>query len=213
MAEKRYGMLIDLRRCIGCHACYVACQAENEVPSGVFRSHVRYYERGKYPEVRRYFLPVLCNHCENPACVKVCPTMASYKREDGIVLVDYDKCIGCGYCLIACPYGIRYFNPEKTNAVPYKGVADKCTFCAHRVDAGIVPACVNTCLGRARIFGDLNDPESEIAQLVATQPVTVLKPEDGTKPRVYYIAATEVRYPDTYLGPADSIADQYEKVK
>lgn len=213
MAEKKYGMLIDLRRCIGCHACYVACQAENEVPSGVFRSHVRYYERGKYPEVRRYFLPVLCNHCENPACVKVCPTLASYKREDGIVLVDYDKCIGCGYCMIACPYGVRYFNPEKTNAVPYKGVADKCTFCVHRVDAGIVPSCVNTCIGRARIFGDLNDPESEIAQLVATQPVTVLKPEEGTKPRVYYIAATEVSYPDTYVGPADTIADQYEKVK
>ncbi|MBI4743924.1 MAG: 4Fe-4S dicluster domain-containing protein [Actinobacteria bacterium] len=181
MAEKRYAMVLDLRRCIGCHACHVACKSENEVPFGVFRTHVRYYERGEYPDTKLYFLPVLCNHCKHPACVRVCPTGASWKRDDGIVLVDYDKCIGCKYCMAACPYGVRFIHPEKQ-------VADKCTFCVHRVDAGIAPSCVNTCIGRARIFGDMNDPNSEVAKLIATNPVTVLKPEKGTYPTVFYIS-------------------------
>lgn len=182
--KKRYAMVMDLRRCIGCHACHVACKAENEVPLGVFRTHVRYYERGEYPDTKRYFLPNLCNHCKNPPCVKVCPTGASWKREeDGIVLVDYDKCIGCKYCMAACPYGIRFINPE-TN------VADKCTFCVHRVDAGIVPSCVNSCVGGTRIFGDMNDPNSEVAKLIASNPVTVLKPEKGSYPSVFYIGDT-----------------------
>lgn len=182
MADKRYGLLIDTRRCIGCHACSVSCKTENDVAPGVFRMHVRYYEYGQYPNVRRRFMPVICNHCKNPPCVTVCPTGASYKRDDGIVLVNYDNCIGCKYCMGACPYGARYLHP--TNKV-----ADKCTFCVHRVDAGIVPSCVNTCVGRARIFGDLNDPESEIRSLIDTLPVTVLKPEKGTQPSVYYIDA------------------------
>jgi tetrathionate reductase subunit B len=180
--KTRYGMVIDLRRCIGCHACSVACKAEFDVPLGVYRSWVEYAEKGTYPNVRRSFLPRLCNHCEHPPCVSVCPTGATWKRkEDGIVVVDADTCIGCKYCIQACPYDARFLNPVT-------GVAEKCDFCVHRVDQGLVPSCVNTCTGGARIFGDLNDPESEISRVVATNPVTVLRPEQGTKPNVFYIA-------------------------
>ena len=178
-----YGMLIDLRKCTGCHACSVACKAEFDVPLGATRSWVEYIEKGSYPNVRRSFLPRLCNHCSEPQCVAVCPTGATWKRaEDGIVVVDPDICIGCKYCLHACPYDARFINPAT-------GTADKCDFCLHRVSQGLEPACVNTCIGRARIFGDLNDPDSEISKLIATNPVTVLRPEMGTEPNVYYIAA------------------------
>jgi tetrathionate reductase subunit B len=179
--KPRYGMLIDLRRCIGCHACSVACKAEFDVPLGVYRSWVEYAEKGDFPNVRRSFLPRLCNHCEQPPCVGVCPTGATWKREeDGIVVTDSDICIGCKYCIQACPYDARFINPKT-------GAADKCDFCVHRVTQGLVPSCVNTCIGGARIFGDLNDPESEIARLIATSPVTVLRPEQGTEPNVFYI--------------------------
>jgi tetrathionate reductase subunit B len=180
---KRYAMVIDTRRCIGCQACSVACKTENEVPLGETRAWVEYIEKGDFPNVRRSFLPRLCNQCEKPQCVAVCPTGATYKRkEDGIVVIDADICIGCKYCLQACPYGMRFSNPET-------GTADKCDFCLHRVEKGLVPACVNTCQGRARIFGDLNDPESEVAKLVATHATTVLRPEMGTEPMVFYIDA------------------------
>ncbi len=177
----RYGMLIDLRKCMGCHACSVACKAEFDVPLGNFRSWVEYVEKGTYPNVSRHFVPRLCNHCNHPPCVSVCPTGATWKRkEDGIVVVDPDICIGCKYCIQACPYDARFLNPVT-------GVADKCDFCLHRVSKGLEPSCVQTCIGRARIFGDLNDPESEISRLVATNPVTVLRPEQGTEPNVFYI--------------------------
>ncbi len=180
---KRYGMVIDTRRCIGCHACSVACKTENDVPLGETRSWVEYIEKGTFPNVRRSFLPRLCNQCEKPACVAVCPTGATYKRkEDGIVVIDSNVCIGCKYCLQACPYGMRFINPKT-------GTADKCDFCLHRVENGLVPACVNTCQGRARIFGDLNDSESEISKIVATNATTVLRPDMGTKPVVFYIDA------------------------
>ncbi|KKM09497.1 4Fe-4S ferredoxin [Clostridiales bacterium PH28_bin88] len=181
MANKRLGMVIDLRRCTGCKACAVACKSENEVPLGGFRATVNETEKGAYPKVKKYFLPRLCNHCQNPPCVPVCPTGATYKREDGPVLINYDKCIKCGRCVKACPYNARFMNPES-------GYANKCTFCAHRVDNGVVPACVNTCMARARIFGDLADPNSEAAQLAASNEVQVLKPEAGTKPEVYYVS-------------------------
>ena len=184
-ARKRYGMVIDVRRCIGCHGCSVACKAEFDVPLGVTRSWVEYVEKGTYPNVSRSFLPRLCNHCDEPTCVDVCPTNATYKRADGIVVVDEDVCIGCKYCILACPYDARFVNPVTGNA-------DKCDFCQHRVAKGIEPACVETCIGRARIFGDLNDPESEAAKLVATQPVTVLREGQGTEPNVYYIGADSV---------------------
>ena len=181
--KPHYGMLIDLRKCIGCHACSVACKAEFDVPLGVTRSWVEYVEKGDYPNVKRSFLPRLCNHCSKPQCVSVCPTNATWKRkEDGIVVVDPDICIGCKYCIQACPYDARFLNPKT-------GAADKCDFCLHRVTKGLEPSCVQTCIGRARIFGDLNDPESEISKLIAINPVTVLRPEMGTQPNVFYIAA------------------------
>lgn len=180
---KRYAMVIDTRRCIGCHACSVACKTENDVPLGETRSWVEYIEKGEFPNVRRSFLPRLCNQCEKPQCVAVCPTGATYKRkEDGIVVVDSNVCIGCKYCLQACPYGMRFINPKT-------GTADKCDFCLHRVQNGVVPSCVNTCQGRARIFGDLNDPESEVSKILATNATTVLRPEIGTQPMVFYIDA------------------------
>ena len=183
--KPHYGMLIDLRRCIGCHACSVACKAEFDVPLGKTRSWVEYVEKGRYPNVSRSFLPRLCNHCTHPPCVPVCPTGATWKREeDGIVVVDPDICIGCKYCIQACPYDARFLNPVT-------GVADKCDFCLHRVSQGLAPACVETCIGRARIFGDLNDPDSEISRMIASNPVTVLRQGQGTEPNVYYIAVDD----------------------
>lgn len=180
--KKRYVMVIDLRKCIGCHSCSVACKVENDVPLGVFSSWVKVIQKGKYPNVSRSFLPVLCNNCENPICVTNCPVGASYKRDDGIVMVDPHRCIGCHYCMASCPYDVRYVNPLKR-------IVQKCSFCFHRVDAGLEPACVETCLGGARFFGDKNDPTSKVSQLLATNPVQVLKPEMATNPQVYYIGA------------------------
>ena len=179
----QYGMVIDIRRCIGCHACSVACKSEFDVALGVNRSWVEYVEKGTYPNVGRSFLPRLCNHCSEPPCVYVCPTNATYKRQkDGVVVVDQGLCIGCKYCLQACPYDARYLDPNT-------GWADKCDFCIHRVSKGVEPSCVSTCVGGARIFGDLNDPESEVSKLVAKNRVTVLRDEMGTFPNVYYIDA------------------------
>ncbi len=179
----RYAMVIDTRRCSGCHGCSVACKAEFDVPLGLTRSWVEYVEKGDYPNVSLSFLPRLCNHCRHPACVDVCPTGATFKRkEDGIVDIDPDICIGCKYCLLACPYDARFINP-------ITGSADKCSFCLHRVKEGLEPACVNTCPGRARIFGDVNDPDSEISKVLMSNPVSVLRPGMGTEPYVFYIAA------------------------
>jgi len=181
--KKQYGMVIDVRRCIGCHACTVACKSEFDVALGVNRSWVEYVEKGVYPNVGRSFLPRLCNHCSEPPCVYVCPTNVTYKRkQDGIVVVDQGLCIGCKYCVQACPYDARYLDP-------YTGWADKCDFCIHRVSQGVEPSCVSTCVGGARIFGDLNDPESEVSKLIAENRVTVLRDEMGTFPNVYYIDA------------------------
>ena len=196
--KKQYGMLIDARRCYGVHACSVACKAEFNVPLGETRSWVEYIEKGTYPNVTRSFLPRLCNQCSEPNCVSVCPTDATYKREeDGIVVVDPDICIGCKYCMQACPYDARFLNHDT-------GAVEKCDFCIHRVSQGLEPACVEACPSRARIFGDLNDPNSEISRTIATNPVTVLRPEKGTKPNVFYIAAdhsdeNDVRFEGQYV--------------
>lgn len=180
---KQYAMVIDARRCYGVHACTVACKAEYKVPLGENRSWVEEIEKGNYPNVSRGFLPRLCNHCEEPACVAVCPTGATWKRaEDGIVVVDKDVCIGCKYCIQACPYDMRFLNQDT-------GAADKCDFCIHRVSQGLAPACVEACPSRARVFGDINDPASEVSKMVARNAVTVLRPEKGTGPNVYYIGA------------------------
>ncbi|AHF07730.1 sulfate reduction electron transfer complex DsrMKJOP subunit DsrO [Desulfitobacterium metallireducens] len=183
-AEKkiRYAMVVDLRKCVGCNACTVSCKIENQVPEGNYRTWVKEIEKGTYPEVTRYRLPRLCNHCDNAPCLAACPVKATYRADDGTILIDYDHCIGCKYCMAACPYDARFVNPVRKTA-------EKCTFCYHRVQAGLLPACVTTCVGGARVFGDLNDAESLVAKLVANNPVQVLKPEMNTEPMVYYIGA------------------------
>lgn len=177
---KKYVMVIDLRKCIGCQACTAACKIENKVPAGQYRTWVPEFETGKYPAVRKAFLPQLCNHCDEPACVAVCPTGATFKRDDGIVVVDNTICWGCGYCINACPYDKRFFNSITK-------VADKCTLCAHRLDQGLLPACVETCVGGARVCGDSNDPASEVSKLLAQFAANVLRPTQGTKPQIFYI--------------------------
>ncbi len=178
---KHFVMVLDLRKCIGCQACTSVCKVENEVPEDQFRTFVTETEIGEFPDVRKGFLPQLCNHCDEPACVPVCPTGATFKREDGIVVVDNEVCWGCGYCISACPYDKRYFN-ERTQT------ADKCNFCAQRVDKGLLPACVETCIGGARVFGDINDKNSDVYKLIHTFPTSVLKEDQGTRPQVFYIS-------------------------
>ena len=187
--KHQWAMLIDVRKCIGCQACTVSCIQENAVPEGSFRTVVSTYSVKLVDSAQpagTYVLPRLCNHCDNPPCIPVCPVGATYKREDGIVAVDGDRCVGCAYCVQACPYDARFINHETNKA-------DKCTFCAHRVDAGLLPACVETCVGGARIFGDINDAEGELARrLKEAQPqLKVLKPELETAPRVFYIGLDE----------------------
>jgi len=155
---------------------------ENDVPPSVWRSWVKVIEKGTYPHVRKSFLPVLCNNCDNPICLQNCPVNATWQREDGIVIVDPHRCIGCKYCIASCPYNVRHINPTKK-------IVQKCTFCHHRVDAGLKPACEVSCPTGARTFGDLNDPESDISRLLAENATQVLKPEMGTEPRVFYINA------------------------
>lgn len=176
----RYGFLIDLRRCIGCQTCEVTCKMENDVHLGVWRSWVKKVEKGSYPHTRQKFLPLLCNNCEQPICVTVCPVRANRQRPDGIVTFDPHRCVGCRYCMAACPYQVRYLHP-------LKGIVEKCNWCHHRVDAGLEPACVVSCPTGARVFGDLNDPDSAISKLIADNDVAVIQPEMGTDPKVFYI--------------------------
>jgi Fe-S-cluster-containing dehydrogenase component/formate-dependent nitrite reductase membrane component NrfD len=178
----RYGFVIDQRRCIGCHACTVACKEENHVPLGAFRTWVKYVEKGRFPSTRRYFSVLRCNHCDQAPCVTICPTVALYRRPDGIVDFDGERCIGCKSCLQACPYDALYIDPTTRTAA-------KCHYCAHRIEVGLEPACVIVCPEQAIVAGDLDDPRSRIARLVATEPVQVRKAEQGTRPKVYYLGA------------------------
>ena len=175
-----YGFIIDNRRCIGCHACTVACKSEHQVPVGVNRTWVKYVEKGEYPNSRRVFSVMRCNHCDNAPCVEICPVTALYTREDGIVDFDNRRCIGCKACTQACPYDALYIDPESHTAA-------KCNYCAHRVDQNLEPACVNVCPTQAIISGDLDDPNSRISQLKARHQVTARKVEKGTEPRLYYL--------------------------
>jgi Fe-S-cluster-containing dehydrogenase component/formate-dependent nitrite reductase membrane component NrfD len=178
----RYGFVIDQRLCIGCHACTVACKEENQVPLGAFRTWVKYVEKGVFPETRRYFSVLRCNHCDDAPCVTICPTVALYRRDDGIVDFDGDRCIGCKSCMQGCPYDALYIDPNTNTAA-------KCHYCAHRIEAGLEPACVIVCPETAIIAGDLDDPASKIARLVAREQVEVRKAEQGTRPKVYYVGA------------------------
>jgi len=178
----RYAMTIDLSLCVGCAACAVACKMENQVPPGVHRLWIRERELGVFPDLTVEFRPEQCLHCANPPCVPVCPTGASYQTEDGLVLVDSRKCIACGACVAACPYEARYLHPA--------GYVDKCTFCQHRLEKGRLPACVETCPTFCRAFGDLDDPESPVAKVLKEAGrVDVLRPELGTKPKLFYLNA------------------------
>ncbi len=180
----KYAFVIDQRKCIGCHACTVACKAEHDVPIGVYRTWIKYIEKGEFPNSRRYFLVNRCNHCDDAPCVAICPTRALYKRKDGIVDFDSSRCIGCKSCMQACPYDALYIDPNSHTAA-------KCNYCAHRTEVGLEPACVVVCPEHAIIAGDMHNPNTEIASLLAQEPVRTRKPEQGTGPNVYYIGADE----------------------
>lgn len=202
-ARHHYAMGIDINKCIGCNRCVEACTVENNVPPEPFftRTWVERYvirqdksvqvetignRRGRSEAdgaeadiLRSFFVPKLCNQCENPPCVQVCPVGATFSTEDGVVLIDSKRCIGCGYCIQACPYGARYLHPETRTA-------DKCTFCYHRVVKGMLPACVEVCPTGARIFGDMKDRASRLVRFERMNRIHVLKPALNTHPKVYY---------------------------
>lgn len=185
---KRYAMVIDVRRCTGCLSCTVNCSIENQVPAGRARTVVAQAATPHGAGVATLAVALQCNHCDNPPCVPVCPAGATYKRkEDGIVVIDYDKCVHCQSCVDACPYGARR-KDESFQTPP-----EKCNFCIDRVSAGLLPACVESCIGEARVFGDLNDDKSAIAKLVRENKVYGLLPKLGTKPNVLYIGLPEGR--------------------
>ena len=214
--ERKWAMVIDLRKCIGCSACTVACVAENHLPPGVVYRPVSEQEVGTYPNVSRQFLPRPCMQCDDPPCTDVCPVAATYKRPDGVVEINYEKCIGCRYCIPACPYGARTFDwgenwtdgtpafepyeaappPEYGRPWPRRspgsgaspiGNVRKCQFCLHRLNAGMLPACTSTCVGGATYFGDMNDPESLVSSLIGNENVERLREDKGTEPKVYYL--------------------------
>jgi Fe-S-cluster-containing dehydrogenase component len=213
--ERSWGMVIDLRKCVGCHGCTIACAAENNLPPGVIYRPVIEEEIGTFPNVSQRFIPRPCMQCENPPCVPACPVAATYVRPDGVIAIDYDACIGCRYCITACPYNARTFDfgesySENQGFAGYSpqerapnheygkswnrgdhgdpvGSARKCHFCVHRVENGLLPQCVTTCLGRATYFGDMSDPDSRVAELAASPNVMRLKEHMGTRPRVYYL--------------------------
>jgi molybdopterin-containing oxidoreductase family iron-sulfur binding subunit len=238
----KYGFVIDLDRCMGCNACVEACKVENNTGQGIHWMYVFRLERGEYPHVEWLFLPRPCMHCDNAPCIKVCPVGARHKREDGLVLTHYDRCIGCRYCETACPYGLNYFNwrkPERNqyldwigaegenvygsgsvkdyigDAIPpyqnpdhkklygdekhrslvsggghYDGVIEKCTWCVHRIEKNLVPACVANCPAYVLHFGDLENPNSVVSRMLAKRHSYRLLEEAGTDPRVYYLGGT-----------------------
>ena len=224
----RWGMVIDLDKCTGCQSCTIACWQENNIPHGspkeqaqrreIYWNRVLAVSRGQYPNARIELIPMPCMHCENPPCVTVCPVKATYRRDDGIVMQNFRRCIGCRYCLVACPYNARSFNfknqdaeeyhrpdppPDRGSREPWpfphrtRGVVEKCTFCFHRIDlairenkkigAEVVPACVEACPSQARVFGDLDDPESPVAKLMVARTAFRLREELGTNPKVFYL--------------------------
>ncbi|MFV1966666.1 MAG: 4Fe-4S dicluster domain-containing protein [Pirellulaceae bacterium] len=177
-----FGFLIDNRKCIGCHACTVACKSEHEVPIGVDRTWVKYIEKGVFPNNRRLFTVMRCNHCDAAPCVSICPVTSLYRRDDGVVDFNSDRCIGCKACMQACPYDALHIDPE-TDTVA------KCNFCTHRLEAGLEPSCVVVCPEQAIVGGDLDNSRSEISRLIERHPVQVRKPEKGTRPKLVYIDA------------------------
>ena len=178
----RWAKVVDHTTCIGCHACTTACKSENEVPLGVTRTYVKYADVGTFPEARRAFQVTRCNQCEDSPCTTACPTTAMYRRPDGIVDFDKNACIGCKACIAACPYDAIFINPEDHSA-------EKCNFCAHRIDGGLEPACVTVCPTESIFVGDLNDPRSRVSQTVHRDAVQVRRPEKHTRPKLFYKGA------------------------
>jgi Fe-S-cluster-containing dehydrogenase component len=178
-----WGKVIDHTRCIGCHACTTACKSENQVPLSVTRTFVKNVDVGRFPQARRAFQVTRCNQCTDAPCVTACPTSAMYTRPDGIVDFDKRACIGCKACMAACPYDAIFINPDDH-------CAEKCNFCAHRLEVGLEPACVVVCPTGAIIVGDLNDPDSEVSRVVGREPVAVRRPEKETRPKLFYTGAT-----------------------
>jgi len=201
---KKLGMTIDLKRCMGCHTCALGCKMQNNVPMGMLWNRILTIggedvdtARGEFPSLEKSWMPLACLHCENAPCVKVCPVGATYRDEDGRVLINYDRCIGCRYCIAACPYNVRVFNWQKPVREPghsygdapvrAKGVMEKCTLCVERTSKGQEPRCVEVCPAKARKFGDLNDPNSEVSKAIRERGGQQLLAEKGTKPQVYYL--------------------------
>lgn len=208
MSARKMGIVVDTRRCVACNSCVVACKIENNLPKHILWNRVMTVGGGNldspsgvYPNLKMTNITLSCQHCENPACVKVCPVGATYKDEEtGVVRQDYDKCIGCRMCMAACPYtGVRSFNWEEPDyyldfavgdgdaPVHQKHVVEKCTMCWHRLAKGLQPACMEVCIGRARHYGDLDDPDSEVSRLVREREYMQLLSSEGTKPSVYYL--------------------------
>ena len=224
----RWGMVIDLDKCTGCQACTIACKEENNVPHGspeeqkrrreIFWTKVIAVTTGKYPQINTELIPMPCMHCDNPPCVTVCPAKATYRRDDGIVVQNFRRCIGCKYCMVACPYGVRSYNFQDQEEKEYyrhdpppdrdvwglwpfpartDGVVEKCTFCFHRLDRGIkegkkigveiMPACVESCPANAMFFGDLDDTQSKVSQLLSVRGFFRLREALGTRPKVFYL--------------------------
>jgi phenylacetyl-CoA:acceptor oxidoreductase subunit 1 len=209
----RWAMVADLRRCVGCQTCTASCKHANATPPGVQWRRVLDVEVGEFPDVQRAFIPMGCQHCDEPPCAEVCPTTATRKREDGVVTIDYDLCIGCAYCTVACPYQARFLTPKGEFAYGSKptaneavrddesrrAVATKCTFCVERLDAGVekglkpgvdpeaTPACVNACIAEALAFGDIEDPKSNVSRLLAQNQHFRINEELGTGPGFYYL--------------------------
>ncbi|MDP7103666.1 MAG: 4Fe-4S dicluster domain-containing protein [SAR202 cluster bacterium] len=240
----RYGMVIDLERCVGCRACMEACKVENNTPQGAFWMYVFRLEQGEFPDTQMQFVPRPCQHCDNAPCVKACPVGARYKREEGMTVTDWDRYIGCRDCEVACPYGVNYFNYKSPKKNPYwdwkdpdvaaitggaspgydnpdldekwgtekrhiaggghaKGIMEKCTFCVHRVEQGLKPACVANCPAFALKFGDLDDPQSDVSHLLRNRRSFRLEEGMNTQPRVHYFEtppkepAREIERPKT----------------
>ena len=183
--KPKWAKVVDQTKCIGCHACTTACKSENEVPLSVTRTYVKYVDVGYWPEARRSFQVTRCNQCQDAPCVEACPTAAMHQRPDGIVDFDKSICIGCKACIAACPYDAIFINPEDKSA-------EKCNFCAHRLDVGLEPACVVVCPSEALLVGDMNDPLSAVSQIIHRDAVAVRRPEKETRPKLFYKGADQV---------------------